>query len=85
MEFCPDTYEVAKEQADEMFLAARIMNSPEFKAFVDAENRLVGVMAGMANGTEWGFHQAVSALGRCVNKSLTFKCLPWKDKTEKHL
>jgi hypothetical protein len=75
--FCRDTLEAAQSNSDDLMFAADIMATPEFKAFLQAENKLVAVMFEMAGNHEWGLHHAVSCLGKAVNKSLTFKAIPW--------
>lgn len=68
----------ASEMSAGLDMVAFVMSSEKFKAFVRAENELIDwIDEQCTDGSPWSFSEAIDHLGRCINKSLTFKLIPW--------
>ena len=73
--------EAMRERAEDLMRTANVMSSKPFTDFVKAEAELIAYIYGQCESdcheiTEAFFDDALTALGRCINKSMTFKLVP---------
>lgn len=73
--------EALRSREIDLMCASKVMASEKFAAFVKAETDLIEYIYNQCGDNDDEMHQAffedaLTALGRCVNKSLTFKLVP---------